>query len=199
MDTRVIPWAFSVVLLIVIIIIGQCHRCPESNPCPEPRTDLRTDSIPGDSVAKPYPEIKPVPIKIVYVEVPAKVDTGEILRLYHAEVYGRDTLANDSSVFVAVDWMVTKNRPVFFKPEIANRKPVAINHYTTYTFENLPENKYFAGFNTGRSPKSFGFGPSFALLTKKETLFTINCDLLNKDVYLTVLWKLNLSRKKVKK
>jgi hypothetical protein len=199
MDTRIIPWALSVVLLIVIIIMGQCHRCQDCNPCTEPRVEIRIDTIPGDSIPNPYPEIKPLPAKIVYVEVPAKVDTGEILRQYHAEVFGRDTLANDSSVLVILDWMITKNRPVFFKPEIANRKPVAINHYTTYTFENPPVNKYFAGFSTGRSPDEFGFGPSGALLTKKETLFVLDWDMLNKDVYLTVLWKLNFSWKKVKK
>ncbi|MBU1010947.1 MAG: hypothetical protein KKD74_12510 [Bacteroidetes bacterium] len=199
MDTRIIPWALSVVLLVVIIIMSQCHRCPECETCPEPVTEVRTDSIPGDSIPKPYPEVKPEPFKVIYVEVPTNIDTSEILRKYHSEVYGRDTLANDSSVFVAVDWMVTKNRPVFFRPEIANRKPVAINHYTTYTFENPPVTRYFAGINIGRAPGEFGLGPSGALLTKKETLYTINWDMLNKDVYLTVLWNLKFSWKKVKK
>lgn len=179
------PWIIIAALLVVIVLMRECQRpCPE---CPEPV--IKTDTIKGDTVAVPYPVIVPKYItKVVHDTIPIDVDTAAILADYFAKVYGTDTLANDSSVFVSVDWMVMMNQLMWIRPHIMNRRATVV--YQTVMQMDKPRNRYFAGLGVGRSPNEFGLAPSVALLTKRQNLYTLNYDVLNQDIYFTVYFKL---------
>lgn len=52
--------------------------------------------------------VKPASI-IIYVDIPANVDTAEILKKYFAHVFRDDTLKNDSNIFIRLEQEITEN------------------------------------------------------------------------------------------
>lgn len=54
-----------------------------------------------------------IPVKpastIIYMDVPANVDTAEILKIFFAHVFRDDTLKNDSNVFIRLQQEITEN------------------------------------------------------------------------------------------
>ncbi len=183
------PWIIIIVLILLLFLQRECHRCPEYEEISD-TTD--TIYLPGDPVPIPYPvvEIRDRWITI-YDTIIREVDTAAILRDYFAHRHGYDTLANDSSVFVAIGWHVTQNRLISLTPYIANRKPTTIIHRTTVIREvEKKRNQYFMGVGVGRSPDQFGLAGSLALFTRQQNLYSLHYDMLNKDFYVTFYWRI---------
>jgi len=153
--------------LSLYIAFTECSR----KPCPEPQTIIVTDTIHGDSIPVPYPVVQPQKDSIIYDTeyLDRPIDTAEILKDYFARVYGRDTLANDTSVLVYVDWMVTMNELIYIRPYIQNRKPTAIitqiNH--VYPKEKTKTFGLAAGLNAYVSPMGSDIAPSLKLRYNK--------------------------------
>jgi hypothetical protein len=159
---KIAPWIIISVLIGLLFLQMECHRCPE---LPENNCDSDTLYIPGDPYPKPYPVVAIVyHDSIVYDTVPQKVDTALILKDYFAKIYGHDTIADDSSVFVAVNYMVTQNRLKWLKPAIQNRKPTTIIQNTSIIEKYEPRLKLFAGVGVGRSLTSFGLAASISVV-----------------------------------
>lgn len=198
-----LSWLIIIVLSIVLFIQLECHHCPVSEPCP-PATHT-TEYIKGDSIPVPYPQIIPGKDSIIHVPVPANIDTAAILAKYFAKHYGHDTLADDTSTFVAIDWMVTQNKLQWVKPYIANRRATVINNTTTYVNEYKPRLKVFVGlgisiYDTIPGLKQNNLAPSlhasFAFLTKKDHLYSTTIDPFREFYTATVYLKLKSPWKK---
>lgn len=188
------PWIIIIILLVALIITRECNRPDHlhDNGNVIAYTIYRTDTIKGDSIPVPYPVVKIVKEdSIVYIEVPTQIDTAAILADYFAKVYyQKHELVNDSDVLIQFDALVSENRLQFITPYVQLKRRTIINHYTTVMEATKPRNKYYAGLGTGRSLTSFGLAPSVALLNKKGNLYSLHYDVLHKDVYFTMYFKI---------
>ena len=187
--TRISPaWMIIVILILLLFLQRECHHCPDVRNIVS-KTD--TCYIVGDSIPYPYPIITTVKVdSIIHDTTFRKVDTALILADYFAKVYGNQILADDSSVFVSVQYMVTQNRLAWMLPSIANRKPTAIIQNTTVINQPVLRTKFFAGIGVGRSPTEFGLTANALLLTKNDHAYSLSYDFLNHDVYCTLYWKI---------
>lgn len=183
---KIAPWIIISVLIGLLFLQRECHRCTE---CTE-ITKTDTLYIAGDSIPVPYPVITPGKPYPVPYPVPADVDTALILADFFSKVQDKIILADDSSVFVSIEYLVTQNRLKWIKPFIQNRRATTIINNTTIIESVKPRNKIFAGVGVWRSLTSFGLAPSLALLTKKDHLYSFSYDLINKDAYFTLYWKI---------
>jgi len=178
MASRLIPWLIAIILFCIILLLQHCRHCP---PCPE--MSVQTIIIPGDTIPKPYPVITPVPDSIIYVPIPANIDTQAIIQSYFSHTYGTDTLANDSAIFISIDWHIFQNRLQSIKPYIANRRPLLIQNFSPTP---QPKNRYYLGLTVSGNKSSFGLGPSATLLTSHNTAYSLHYDLLNHSASLSI-------------
>ncbi len=184
------PWIIIIVLILVLVIQRECHRCPD---CPEPEASTHTTIVPGDSVPVPKPVVIIKPGKVVYDTMWQyyPVDTAAILADYHAHRFGNDTAVNDSSVMVSLAWHVHRNRLQSVQAFVQNRRAVEIHHHTTIIREiEQPHGRVFAGLGFGRSPEQFGLAPGLGYLSKRQNFYTLNYDVLNKDIYFSMYFPL---------
>ncbi len=192
------PWIIIIVLIVLLVIQRECHRCPE---CPEieqvsSQSTTTNVVVPGDSIVikgdTVWLDAKPVIIiDTVFEQLP--IDTNAILADYYARKQGRWILVDDTSLFVAINFEVYKNRLQWVVPETQNRRPVLVQINETYNLYQeviKARNKYFGGIGIGRSPESFGLAPSLALLNRKNNLYSLSYDVLNKDFYFTIYFQL---------
>jgi hypothetical protein len=184
-------WIIIIVLISLLIIQKECHRCPVAEPCPEPDTIQTIKIVKGDSVPHELPAVKvPDPDSIKPQPVPAGIDSASVATAYFSKVYGYTVMVDDSSMYVGFKYLIEQNRLKWVIPNVQNRKPTAIIHNTTLIESVKKRNKYFAGVAVGRSFKSFGLAPSVAILTKKDHLYSVHYDVINKDLYFTVYYKI---------
>jgi len=183
------PW---IIIIMLVALLGIQRECSRMEPVVEHIYQNDTIWMPGDTVLKPYPVVE---IDTNYITIYdstiiiQQVDTTAILRDYFTHRYSyNNVLVDDSNTFVSIDWHVNRNRLISVKPYVINRKPTA--YITTIQEVEKKRNRYFAGIGIGRSPSSFGLAPSVALLTKREHLYSIHYDVLNKDFYFTMYWKI---------
>lgn len=174
-------------MIILLLLNGlwlqrACHRCPE---CPELKVSKTV--VPGDSVAVAYKVVLPKTTDTIYQSIPASIDTAAIIRNYFASFRGTDTLANDSSVFVSINWTVSQNSLTAIQPFIANRRPTSIISLSPVVH---PKNKLYAGFLLGSQGRQPGFGPALSYQSKNDVLYSISYDLFNREVHLSMQWKI---------
>jgi len=184
------PWIIIILLLVALIITRECNR---TDHLPDNRnviadTIYRTDTIKGDSIPVPYPVVKIVKEdSIVYRNIPAQIDSAAVAREYYAERYYKQYhIANDSSIFISIDALVSENKLRWVVPYVQIKKPQVINHYTTIIQEVEQRNKLFYGFGVGRNPNEFSLTGNLALYTKQHTLYSISYDIIHKDIYFTM-------------
>jgi hypothetical protein len=184
------PWILIIVLIILFVLQRECHRCQV---CPEPTVTTSTSTIPGDPYPVPYPVVKiERHDSIIYKDVPADIDSASVAKAYYAEVYGKNrVIADDTSVFVSIDWMVTQNSLKTVKPYIQNRRAKTVINNTYVT--NPPEdqkNKYYIGIGTGGNLNQFDIAPAIALVTKKDHLYTFEYQVFGKEYWFHTYWKI---------
>lgn len=189
------PWIIIILLLVALIITRECNRTDHFPDVGNVIADTiyRTDTIKGDSIPVPYPIVQIVKEdSIVYKEIPAQIDSAEVARQYYAErYYKRYPIVDDSNVFVSFDALVSENRLRWVVPYVQIKRPRVINHYTTIIQEVEQRNKYFYGFGVGRNPNEFSLTGNLALYTKKQTLYSLSFDVMNKDVYFSMFFPIN--------
>lgn len=185
---KVAPWIIISVLIILLVLQRECHRCPV---CPEAITTTDTCYIAGDTVIRELPAvIPPKPDSIIPQPIPADIDSAAIAKIFFSKVYGYAVLVDDSSMYAGFKYMIEQNRLMWFIPEVANRKATTIIHNTSIIESVKPKLKVFAGIGVGRSFNSFGLAPSVALLTERDHLYAIHYDIINSDFYATAYWKI---------
>ena len=167
-----------------------------STPCP--------DITENDTVVKYIDRVDTIILnkttyipKIVYQKVDSivwvhyQVDTLQILEDYFLVNYYQDTIMNDTNGLIYISDSVTRNRIVSRFPSIK-----LYPHFITETITTKEplKNKVFIGLGVGRSAAEFGVSGNIGLMTKKDNLYTVSYDMINKDIYLSLYWKLKLKK-----
>ena len=190
MKQNKIYWLIIAVLVLLLILQQQCRRCPES---PEPSSDTVT-LIEYDS----FPVVRTLPVPVPYYRDTGSilwqykdVDTATILREFFTVNYYRDTLKDDTSALIVLDDAVTQNklgeRVLFYQ----NRRPLAVTTIINQVGD-IPRNKVFIGPVIGRSLNDPTIGGSILLVGKKKFAYSYTYDILNKDHYLGIYYKISL-------
>ena len=186
MNLKTVPYIIIILLMLVIFFQRECHRCADAN-YPKSDTVFVYDSIPYTP-----PSMTPNAGIVIEQPIPAGIDSLAVARAYYAQRIGIDTLVNDSLYLLSLSWQVQENKPTFYQPTIVNRRPTVV---ISNTIIEPARNKYFIGFGVGRSPEQFGLAGSVALVTKKDNLYTMSYDVINKDFYVTFYYKIKLRKK----
>lgn len=185
MNLKIVPYIIIIILMLLLFLQRECHRCPEPTEIIRVDTVYRYDSIPYTP-----PPMTPKPGTVVEQPIPAGIDSLAIARAYFARRFGVDTLVNDSLYLLSLRWEVTENTPVFYQPTIVNRQPTIISHTVT---EN-PRAKLFAGFDIGYTlpNQHISSFASLGLLTKRENYYQVMFDPIDKTVLVGAKWKIKL-------
>lgn len=126
------------------------------------------------------------------VEVPAKIDTAEILKAYYAKNYYSDTVKTKdtiSNLKIVINDMVTQNkvatRSVSYDYNIPTK---TITHVVT----PAPKGQLFAGVNVGQ-----GLGASIAYKTPKDKMYDAGFmfNLRGNIFYISAKWKIGIKDK----
>ena len=187
MNLKIVPYIIIIILMLLLFLQRECHRCPEPTEIVRVDTVYRYDSIPYTA-----PPMTPKPGTVIEQPIPAGIDSLAVARAYFSRRMGIDTLVNDSLYMLSLRWEVQENKPTLFQPTIINRQPTTIISHTPV---EKAKNKVFVGFTVNRLPSDYGLSASLALLTKRENLYTVSYDLRNKDVQAGIYWKIKFKKK----
>jgi hypothetical protein len=122
-------------------------------------------------VAKPGKTI--IKDTTIYVKVPEKVDTLQILKNFYAKNSYKDTLIlPDSLGFVSISDTISQNKILFRTFSSDVREKVITD---TKIVKDLPKNQVYIGLNSQFSKPSFvnSVGGSILLKTKRDKIFQI--------------------------
>jgi len=194
-----LKWITIGMLLLLLFLQRECHRCPD----PEPEIVYKTKkvTIPGDSV--PYEVEVPGPPVPVYRDTGStqwkyhQVDTMAILSDYFATFFYADTISDDTSMVCIINDWITENKIKRRAIKFMNLRPIVYKTIVTPVEENEAERqrfKMFLGPTIGRSPEEFGIGPSVMVITSRENAYALDYDMINKDIYLKYYWKIKLKK-----
>ena len=110
--------------------------------------------------------------KIIYVEVPADVDTAEILKKYFAHVFRDDTLKNDSNVFIRLQQEITENDVIKQTLEVHDfENTIVINKETTIKVPVNSPKFYMGAFTLFSGNKAYA-GLKATFKTKKNIMIS---------------------------
>lgn len=117
--------------------------------------------------------------KTIYVQVPARIDTIEVIQDYVNTHYYCDTLLNDSLAFIVIMDSISHNKIQFRSFEYRNRRPIAINQTIITTGSRVF--RFGAGAYIGGNSNSFSAGVLF-LASKDKNVFISGYDFIGKQV-----------------
>lgn len=187
MNLKIVPYIIIIILMLLLFLQRECQRCPE------PTEIVRVDTVyQYDSIPYTPPPMFPKPGNVINQPIPKGIDSLAVARAYFSKRMGIDTLVNDSLYLLSLSWEVQENKPTLFQPTIINRQPTTI---ISHTLTEAPRNKVFAGLGVGLNHTQFGLAPSVALLTKKDHLYSVSYDVINKDFGVTFYYKIKLKKK----
>ena len=191
----------GVILFLVIVIaiqsfIWNLHEC-EVVECPEFDTVAFLATIPV--------EYKDTTIYVpvhdtVYndtgsvVLIPQDIDSLAVATAYFSEIIVIDTILNDSNGIIVINDTISRNR-------IKSRQIKPKTLYPSYKIitktikEPCVERvKLYAGMSAIGSMNRFGIAPSILLETRKGIIYGASYDLINKDVIVSVYWKIKFKK-----
>lgn len=192
-----IEWFIILALVAVIVIQRSCAPGCECDPnvIIEDEIVIEGDKDPT-TVLLPFPEpyevIRPDTITPLIDTLAILAEYEALMWDYHSRYNYKDTLKNDSSALVILEAHTLRNRLSYDKMTFLNRRATRIIHNQTIT---NPRNKLFVGLGVGRSPQEFGISGSLMFQNKKDHAYSLSYDLINKDLYFTMYWKIRLKRK----
>ena len=183
-----------VALIVVIIIMRSCQPSIPDRIDPQPIVIESTNYTPTITN-----EDKTIYLKYTETLIPDTIhdtifnDNGDIdsLAIVQDWLTKRDyidTLVNNDSALIIVSDEVWRNR-------IVNRS----FRFILYPQPVLvPERrlKVFAGFGANGWLDKFGIQGSVALLTKRDNLYTLSYDPINKSTSLSVYWKISFRKRR---
>lgn len=112
----------------------------------------------------------------IYVELPGRIDTVEVITDYYSKVVYKDTLKlKDSLGYVSITDTIFKNS-ILGRVWDSHINKITVND--RMIVKELPKNEIYLGGNLALSSKSFtSIGPSLMLKTKKERVFSVGVGL----------------------
>ena len=187
---HVSPYVIIIAIMFVIIIIMQ--QCNGGKVKTETVYKTKTDTlikyndriIEGEKIYIPYD-------KIVYRDVPADVDTAEILKQYYAVYYTPDVILNNDSVaYIALFDSISQNRVIYRRYEYKDNTPTQIITNTTIVDTCKECKRFNLGFGgfLGGNQNTFQAGISIMLQTNKKAAYTVSYDVINKTAQAGIYW-----------
>lgn len=179
-------------LLLILFVVRECNKQP-----PPPVVVVRSDTI-YDTIYDSVPVIKfvplPVPFEVfIFDSIPLAVDTQLIINSYFSHVVYNRVLFDDSSAFISLIDTVFQNRLLSGSLTFVNRRPVQL-----YTIVNqsvsLPSHQLYVGALLCGSQSSFGAGGSLFDKSRRDHLYGVGYDFINKDFHVNFLWKVSFRR-----
>lgn len=197
------------VLIVALIVIILLMRSCSSTPAPTPGQIVKVNgkpyivlSVKHDTTyikhdTTIYKEGKDIyHDRIVYVNIPANVDTGQILKDYFAKVPYSDTLVLDNNKStVVINDTISKNR-IFnrrFKASLVSQ-----SIHDTTTLLTPPVWQMYWGLTAGFDNGLLNYvGPTLMYKTKKDDVYQLSAGYsVTKSVCIqgTLLWKIRIKK-----
>ncbi len=194
-------YAIIGVILLIVLLQSTCNT-PKNYEGDEEVISVEWDTLrlPGDSVPYPVPTEIPVPYPI-YVDtgsiqwIMEDIDTLAVLREYFMQYEYIDTISNDTTMLVIVTDTIGENK---LQGRSVQFKSLRGNTIITETIKiEKKKVKFFIGLSVQGDANRLGLGPSGALLTKSDKLFTLSNDLMREqpNANLTLFWKISFRKK----
>jgi len=194
--------------IVIVILIGwlvfekSCDApCPDPVPCPEFDTTAFIASLPIEYpdtsyVPTPYP-VYHTEDSLVYVEIPADVDSLAVVLAYFSPSIYLDSIGTPDSLFLLVlRDSVNENR-------IQRREILDLILYPTFKIVTktviepyVPRNKVFLGLGVGGWTDKFGVTANMMFMNKRDNAYQLSYDPLNNTIYGTAFWKIKTKRSK---
>ena len=185
---------FFVVILILISLLFLQRECSR----PEPTTLLVPhfiyDTTIVENTIKPEPITTIVPGDTVYISDTVYVTSDDmpshvwdIISEHFTRKFYDEVLLNDSSAYLKVGVELFRNNVENLNYSFINRRPVDVICPECPTIRN----KWFIGGTISGSPTQFGAGPSAALLTRRDNLYSYNYDIINGVHSVSMFYKLS--------
>lgn len=191
---NLIGWTGFIVMLIAFLLQRGCIG-------PETKYSFLTEKITEqkwDSVPKNIPVRYQVPGDSVVVEIPAMVDTAAILARYFNIYYYAQTIT-DTNLIATITDSVSQNRISKRTFQYQWLKPTSQTTITNTTITDSTKKRielYSGGFaSVGIDGTNAGLGINLALKTRKDLIYNIGFDAINRQVQLGVLVKINFGNK----
>lgn len=186
-------WVVFSSLILIIIVQKECQRpcdpqiivndsiiktvdsIPFEKVVYYPKPDTVYDSIPGDTVWRPLADSEMIADynRVKEYSIPLQDDTAAKLTL-DAKVYQNSLISAKTS------------------GQIYQRH---IYHYDTTFLKEKPRTKVYAGFQTGAMlPDRFVFAPGLVLQTKKDNMYSVAYDPINKAGLIGLYWKIRVKK-----
>lgn len=187
-------WQFvCLLLLIVIVLLRQCTPDPEQ-PVNTHSVDTITDTIIHHDTIREH-----IPGQKVHDTVYAdfQFDTLDLITDYFKVIISTDTLRGDNYM-IAIRDVISRNRiqkrtaTATVKMVVQTIHQIDSIYYTTEC--PTPKNKVYAGVGIGGWTDKIGLAPTLAINTKKDNLYTVSYDVINKTAWVNIYWKLKLRR-----
>ena len=181
-----------IILLAMLFLQRECSRPPVGDPEPDTLRIIKTvykDTIIIKEVPKPYPvEV----IKIYEFEIPAEIDSLGIFLAYMSKNIYHRTLMDDSTALISIIDTVHQNQLWGSRLEYRNRQPVTIHE--TYIIHPPPDPRFqlYAGGFVAGNQDYFGAGPAIFAKTKRDHLYGLGYDAINKTAQIHMQWKISL-------
>ena len=183
-----------IVLLVVIAVLFFQRECSR----PEPVTLLVPhfiyDTTIVENTIKPEPIITIVPGDTVYISDTVYVTSDdvppyiwEVISEHYSRKFYEEVLINDSSAYLRIGVELFKNNVEDLNYSFINRRPIDVICPECPTIRN----KWFIGGTISGSPTQFGAGPSAALLTRRDNLYSYNYDIINGVHSVSMFYKLS--------
>jgi hypothetical protein len=183
------------IILILLALLFLQRECSRPDPQQLLPDTIRITTVRYDSVTIKKEIPKPYPVeKIVFKEIPANVDTAAILRDHFARnIYDR-TFIDDSAALIRIIDTVHQNQLWGSQLEYKNRQPLTI-HETYIIHPPTPQRfqLYAGGFITGNT-ETFGAGAAIFAKTRRDHLYGLGYDPINKTAQIHMQWKISLRR-----
>ena len=185
---------FFVVILILISLLFLQRECSR----PEPVTLLVPHFIYDTTIVEKT--IKPDPVTVqlpgdtvfisdtVYIasdDVPPHI--WDVISEHYSRKFYEEVLMNDSSAYLRIGVELFKNNVEDLSYSFINRRPIDIICPECPTIRN----KWFIGGAVSGNPIQFGAGPSLALLTRRDNLYSYNYDIINNVHSISMYYKLS--------
>jgi len=195
LNLKLIPYLAIALLLVIVFLQRECNK---PKPCPPTVIDTisvihNTDTLYVEkTVYKPKPVYvhDSIPPDTVWFSLPDSLITADYFRVRDYDILLRDDSAAKLSLLAKV-YMNTLLKSELRGQVYQKTTTIIQDHYV----QQPPRIKIYAGFTTGAMlPDKFIFAPSLAVNTKRDHLYMLGYDPVNKLPYVTFLWKISLSR-----
>lgn len=193
----VAPW---IVIVLLLIYIGSCTHSGKEKICPETKDSIHIDSA-WRTIDNTKHYAKPKPDTIYYpdsIYLPA--DTAELIaecrriafEYFKTKIYNRHIIV-DSIGWINLRDSVTQNELYGYYVN-SKIKQLTVTKTETKTIVTPARNKILVGLQLSGNADYFGASPSIMFQGKKDNVFMLGYDVINKNYNVGAFVKIRLKK-----